>query len=247
MNENKFTGKAEIYAKYRPSYPDELINWLYERTGAETVADIGAGTGIFTKCLLKKDWEITAVEPNDDMLSELTRALGNDVKIVKASAENTDLQSNCFDLITVAQAFHWFDKDKFKTECKRILKSGGFLAVVFNSRCQTDVAKERNKVCMKYCGQYHSGHVHTGYAYFDGENYLQNEYFSKCQTLKIENPYFLTKEQFIGDNLSRSYALGENDANYEGFVAELENVFNKFSQNGVVAQPYITECFLGTF
>lgn len=247
MNENKFTGKAEIYAKYRPSYPVEFINWLYERTGAKTVADIGAGTGIFTKCLLKKDWEITAVEPNDDMLSELTRALGNDVKIVKASAENTDLQSNCFDLITVAQAFHWFDKDKFKTECKRILKVGGFLAVVFNSRCKTDVANERNKVCMKYCGQYHSGHVHTGYADFDGENYLQNEYFSKCQTLKIENPYFLTKEQFIGDNLSRSYALGEGDANYEGFVAELENVFNKFSQNGVVAQPYITECFLGTF
>lgn len=247
MNENKFTGKAEIYAKYRPSYPVELINWLYERTGAETVADIGAGTGIFTKCLLKKDWEITAVEPNDDMLSELTRVLGNDVKIVKASAENTALQSNCFDLITVAQAFHWFDKDKFKTECKRILKPNGFLAVIFNSRCQTEVANERNKVCMKYCNQYHSGHVHTGYADFDGENYLQNEYFSKCQTLKIENPYFLTKEQFIGDNLSRSYALGENDANYEGFVAELENVFNNFSQNGVVAQPYITECFLGTF
>lgn len=47
--------------------------------------------------------------------------------------------------------------------------------------------------------------------------------------------------------MSRSYALSEGDANYEGFVAELENVFDKFSQNGVVAQPYITECFLGTF
>ena len=44
MNENKFTGKAELYSKYRPSYSEKLIDWLYEMTNAETVADIGAGT-----------------------------------------------------------------------------------------------------------------------------------------------------------------------------------------------------------
>ena len=177
MNEDKFSGKAGLYAKYRPSYPDELINWLFERTNAETIADIGAGTGIFTKCLLKKPWKITAVEPNDDMLSELGNSVGDKISIVKASAENTGLSENSFDLITVAQAFHWFDKELFKAECKRILHPDGFLAVVFNSRCQTDVAKARNEVCMKYCGAYHSGHVHTGYADFDGENYLKNLYF----------------------------------------------------------------------
>lgn len=53
MNENKFTGKAELYSKYRPSYPEKLIDWLYEMTNAEAVADIGAGTGIFTSALLK--------------------------------------------------------------------------------------------------------------------------------------------------------------------------------------------------
>ena len=46
MNENKFTGKAELYSKYRPSYPEKLIDWLYEMTNAEAVADIGAGTGV---------------------------------------------------------------------------------------------------------------------------------------------------------------------------------------------------------
>lgn len=247
MNENRFTGKASIYAKYRPSYPDKLINWIYERTNAETVVDIGAGTGIFTKCLLKKDWKITAVEPNEDMLSELKQAVGNEVEIVKASVENTALNSNSFDLITAAQAFHWFDKERFKSECKRILHPNGYLAVIFNSRCQTDIAKARNEVCMKYCGAYQSGHVHTGYADFDGESYLQNEYFSNCECIKIKNPYYLTKEQFIGDNLSRSYALNKGDLGYNDFIANLEKVFDKFSQNGVVAQPYMTECFLGTF
>ena len=51
MNEDKFSGKAEAYSKYRPSYPDSLIEWLYENTKAENVVDIGAGTGIFTECL----------------------------------------------------------------------------------------------------------------------------------------------------------------------------------------------------
>ena len=60
MNENKFTGKAELYSKYRPSYSEKLIDWLYEMTNAETVADIGAGTGIFTSALLKKPWSVTA-------------------------------------------------------------------------------------------------------------------------------------------------------------------------------------------
>lgn len=58
MNENKFTGKAELYSKYRPSYPEKLIDWLYEMTNAEAVADIGAGTGIFTSALLKKPWSV---------------------------------------------------------------------------------------------------------------------------------------------------------------------------------------------
>ena len=69
MNEEKFTGKADLYDKYRPSYPRELIDWLYDKTKAETVADIGAGTGKFTLCLTAKPWKITAVEPNDDMRS----------------------------------------------------------------------------------------------------------------------------------------------------------------------------------
>lgn len=73
MNENKFTGKAELYSKYRPSYPEKLIDWLYDMTNAEAVEDIGAGTGIFTSALLKKPWSVTAVEPNSDMLSVLKK------------------------------------------------------------------------------------------------------------------------------------------------------------------------------
>ena len=247
MNEDKFTGKAEAYAKYRPSYPDELINWLFEKTQAQSVADIGAGTGIFTECLLKKFKSVTAVEPNDDMLKILTDTLGDRVNTVKAPAEATTLESGQFGLVTVAQAFHWFDKPKFKKECQRILKKDGMLAVIWNERVQNDVAKARNEVCMKYCGTYHSGHVDTGYKDFDGDTFLRNEYFSETEYFCTENNISMTKERFIGDTLSRSYALKEGDEKYREFVSELEQVFDNLNIDGLVEIPYMSTCYLGKF
>jgi len=247
MNENKFTGKAELYSKYRPSYPEKLINWLYEMTNAETVADIGAGTGIFTAALLKKPWSVTAVEPNGDMLSILKADLGGRVRTVAASAESTTLDTACVDLVTVAQAFHWFDKARFKAECRRILTENGRLAIVWNSRCQNELERERNEICKKYCDCYRSGHVQTGYDDFDGDTFLRNEYFKNTDFLRLENDGYVTKEQFIGDNLSRSYAPRPNDSGYNGFVAELENAFSKFEKDGKVSQGFITECYLGSF
>lgn len=247
MNEEKFSGKAKLYAAFRPSYPDELINWIYERTNAEIVADIGAGTGIFTECLLNKFKSVTAVEPNEDMLSILKGNLGDRVKTVKASAENTTLQDSSFDLVTAAQCFHWFDKPRFRGECLRILKPYGRLAVVWNERKINDVAEARNRVCMKYCGAYTSGHVETGYARFDGDTFFRDEYFSLCEYFNKPNNVLMTKEHFIGDTLSRSYALKEGDAGFDGFIKELGEVFDKFQNNGTVEILYNATCYLGTF
>ena len=73
MNEEKFTGKADVYAKYRPSYPTAVVDRLYKLTNADKVADVGAGTGKFTEKLLQKPWSVTAVEPNTDMCRELLK------------------------------------------------------------------------------------------------------------------------------------------------------------------------------
>lgn len=151
MNEEKFTGKADVYDKYRPSYPSELIDFLYEKTHAEAVADIGAGTGIFTKCLAAKPWRIIAVEPNTDMLEKL-RANVPEIKIVNAPAENTGIEPGSIGLVTAATAFHWFDKEKFKAECQRIFTLKGRLALVWNNHRENDFMNERDRVFLKYCG-----------------------------------------------------------------------------------------------
>lgn len=247
MNEEKFTGKAQLYAAYRPSYPTALLDWLYEETGARYVADIGAGTGIFTQCLLRKFPFVTAVEPNADMRAVLAEALSGKVKIVDAPAEATTLASASVDLVTAAQAFHWFDKPRFKAECQRILKPEGKLAVIWNERVQTPFAEARNRVCMEYCGQYHSGHVDTGYADFDGDTFLRQEYFRHTDYFAVENPVSMTKAHFIGDTLSRSYAPKEQEETYSPFVARLGQVFDEFSRDGRVTLLYRTTCYLGNF
>ena len=246
MNEEKFTGKADFYDKYRPSYPDSLIDWLYEKTNADTVADVGAGTGKFTACLLKKPWKITAVEPDPDMSEKLSRLKG--ITVINASAENTGIEQSSIDLVTTAQAFHWFDEELFKKECGRIFRLHGRLAVIFNERNYTGcgISRLRDEICQKYCGAFHSGHVGKR-SPEEGDMFLKTEYFSETEYFIAENNIEMDESAFIGDTLSRSYALSEADAGFSDFMRELKSAFEKYEQNGKVTIKYNAKCYLGKF
>lgn len=246
MNEEKFTGKADLYEKFRPGYPDQLIDLLYDNAKCGTVADIGAGTGKFTRCLLKKPWQIIAVEPNSDMREKLSEIEG--ISIVNAPAEKTGLKDHSIGLVTVAQAFHWFNEDLFKAECKRILTENGKLAVVFNERSYDgcEIASVRDSICQRYCGTFHSGHVGKRSSE-EGDLFLRNEYFSEVKVFQRENNVEADMDGFVGDTLSRSYALKEDDKEYEAFVQELKKAFMKYSHNGKVTVKYNTMCYLGKF
>lgn len=243
MNEEKFTGKADVYDKYRPTYPAELIDWLWEKTHAETVADIGAGTGIFTKCLSAKPWKITAVEPNADMLEKL-RANLPDVEIVNAPAESTGIAPNSIDLVTAATAFHWFDKEKFKTECQRIFTPKGRLVLVWNNHRENDFMHERDRVFLKYCGICNSA---AGSTEKEGDLFLRNEYFSEMEYFSVKHGMLMDEEQFVGYSLSHSYSLKKGDENYEKFAEKLREIVRKFQRDGRVEVPYETTCYLGKF
>lgn len=246
MNEEKFTGKAELYERYRPSYPDALIYFLYENARCGCVADIGAGTGKFTRCLLKKPWRVIAVEPNADMRGKLSGI--EQITIVPASAEDTQLADQSVGLVTVAQAFHWFDEEKFKAECRRILLPGGRLAVIFNERVLEgcEISRVRNEICRRYCGAFHTGHVGRRTSE-EGDAFLRREYFSEVLYFCAEHNIMMDEESFVGDTLSRSYAIDDDHADFEAFVDELKNAFAKYEKDGTVAIRYKTVCYLGRF
>ena len=141
MNTDRFTGKSGDYAAARPAYPAALIAWLAQKGVGEgsRAADVGAGTGKFTAQLLDLGAVVWAVEPNADMRVQLTERLGSHPRcqIAAATAEVTGLAPASIDLVTAAQAFHWFDAAAFARECARILVPGGTVCLVWNSRVPT--------------------------------------------------------------------------------------------------------------
>ena len=127
-----FGSAAEVYERARPSYPPEAIDWLFARTGVgdgDTIVDLGAGTGKLTRLLVTSGARVIAVEPIPEM-----RALIGVAEAIDGTAEAIPLPDRSASLVTVAQAFHWFDLDRALPEIHRVLRPGGALALVWNMR-----------------------------------------------------------------------------------------------------------------
>ncbi|MCH5204554.1 MAG: class I SAM-dependent methyltransferase [Oscillospiraceae bacterium] len=246
MNQHKFTGKADLYEKFRPGYPEELVDFLYDKTEYKAVADIGAGTGKFTRCLLKKPWKITAVEPNGDMREKLEAIEG--ITVVNASAENTGLEARSFGLVAAAQSFHWFDEEKFKEECKRILTDSGRVAIVWNSFIDEGLARRQTEICRKYSTDAHFRQTgHAGMREKDESDAFFAGYFKEFQKLEFFGERSFDRESFIGETLSRSYAPKLGQPDHERLVEELNMVFSEFESGGKAAVKCSTTLYFGKF
>jgi len=250
MNESKFDGMGKTYAKFRPTYPQAFIEYLCSDVGIKRegiIADIGSGTGILTRQLLELGNKVFAVEPNDDMriVAESDLCGYTNFTSVNGTAENTTLSSHSVGFVTVAQAFHWFDRVSFKAECKRILKPNGKVILVYNSRrLDSEVVKDGDIVNRKYCpnfkgfsgGMRGTEDVNTHYSdFFDGE--YEARIFKNNLTFELDS--------FIGRNLSASYALKENDENFSAYIAELTECFDKHAVGGKLIMPNDTRSYTG--
>jgi SAM-dependent methyltransferase len=135
---DRFSATADLYDKHRPSYPSDLIDWIVATTGlvaGATVADVGCGTGISTRLLAGRGFDVVGVDPNEAMLAQ-ARASGG-ARYVRGEAVATGLPTGAVALVTVAQAFHWFDLAGSLTEFARVLVPGGWCAVFWNVRAPT--------------------------------------------------------------------------------------------------------------
>jgi len=134
----RFSDRAQAYAAYRPSYPQEAIDAVLAGLGDPsglTVADIGAGTGISSRLFADRGANVVAVEPNAAM-----RAAAQPhprVQWRSGTADHTGLAGASVDVAVVCQAFHWFDAPRALAEIHRVLVPGGALGLIWNERDET--------------------------------------------------------------------------------------------------------------
>ena len=121
---------AEDYARWRPSYPDEAVDWLAPAAPGR-VADVGAGTGKLTELLLARDLEVDSVEPDERMLAVLGRN-NPAAQLHHSSSTRIPVEDGALAAVLVADAWHWFDPEPTVTEVRRVLRPGGWLGLVWN-------------------------------------------------------------------------------------------------------------------
>ena len=125
--QDHFSTQAACYAESRPGYPPALFEWLHSRCHGHHVAwDCGAGNGQASHELSRHFGRVVATDASHAQIAHAKPAPG--VHFVVSQAENSCLDERCADLITVAQALHWFDLDRFYGEAARVLRPGGLLA-----------------------------------------------------------------------------------------------------------------------
>lgn len=245
-NTQKFSGKADAYASARPSYPNALYVYLKNEydLGMDTViADIASGTGKFTQPLLQAGCTVYAVEPNDDMRRQAEKLLGkyDHFISVNGSAENTGLTDHSVDFVSAAQAFHWFDAQLFKAECKRILKSNCKVFILYNSHdAEAPVTVRLAEVCRALCPDF------KGFSGGMKSKNVESFFGGKFDFLTFKNDLNYTRKTFVERMLSSSYAPREEEENYPAFVSELGAVFDAFSKDGILHMPNNTELYAGT-
>jgi SAM-dependent methyltransferase len=126
-----FGAAATAYAEHRPDYAQAAVRWALEPAAGLRVLDLGAGTGKLTATLVAVGADVTAVEPDPAMLTELRRALP-DVRALPGSAEAIPLPDASVDAVLAGNAMHWFDMAVAGPEIARVLVPGGILAGLWN-------------------------------------------------------------------------------------------------------------------
>lgn len=227
-----FGAVAGAYERGRPGYPDDAVLWL-AGDPSRNVVDLGAGTGKLTRSLVALGHRVTAVEPLPEMLGEL-RAAVPDAVALAGSAESIPLDSGSADVVTCAQAFHWFDHGPALAEIARVLRPDGRLALVWNTRDERVAWVEELSELMV-------GRSRMGRRYPDVID--RSGLYGPVEHEDFDHSQELVREALRELVLSRSDCAILPPAEREPVLDRVDGIFDEHAYDGVVRLPYVTVCF----
>lgn len=243
----RFGDRAGDYARHRPDYPTALAAWLHEQgIGRGRVADIGAGTGQSTRLWLGLGDEVIAIEPNDAMRAAGADALAGCARLIwrKGTAEATTLDDASVDVVAAAQAFHWFERERTRAEWARVLRPGGAVVLLWNTRAsrRSAVASEFEALLATH------GRDYAGVAARKPGDAEVGEWFAGGLRASACFPHAqrLDRAGMRGRLLSASSTPRAGEPGHAAMLVALDALFDRHAVGGQVALDYDTRAFIGT-
>jgi SAM-dependent methyltransferase len=229
-----FGESASVYRKARPGYPVEAIEWLIG--DAVRVLDLGAGTGKLTEALVALDRDVIAVDPVEEMLDELEVAVPGVPRIL-GTAEDIPLEDASVDAVVAGQAWHWFQPDRAVPEIARVLRPGGVLGLVWNSRdIRADWLRQAGEIMHER---------HDASATFEGYVKIGRP-FGEIEEHAVEWSERMSRARFLDLVRSRSYFITASASEQAATIAALETLLETHPDVAgaeELAVPYVTRCF----
>jgi ubiquinone/menaquinone biosynthesis C-methylase UbiE len=252
--ENTFTGTAWYYARYRPSYPDEVFNLLLEKfhlTKDLRVLDLGCGTGQIAIKLAPYVSEIVAMDPQVEMLAEgklvaTSRGISNIKWLRGESGELSEMAAEIgrVNLTVIARAFHWMDRVQTLGDLFKITLHGGGIAVVGDSGPADGAEQPWKEVILrtmkKWLGDERKAGTEGTYTHPKRrfEAYLKESEFSNYEEVSYKITRSWTPDEIVGYMYSTSMAslpvLGNKKASFE---ADLREQLLKIESTGHFQEP----------
>jgi SAM-dependent methyltransferase len=243
----RFSDRVENYVRYRPHYPLGVLAVLRREialTPDWTLADVGSGTGISTDLFLGNGNKVFAVEPNREMREAAEKRLGTHPRFhsVDGTAEATTLPATSMDGVVAAQAFHWFDPEKTRAEFRRILRPGGWIVLLWNTRLKDGPPFLRGYA--ELLETYAVDYAQVKHERIDG-NALDRFFDSGYRRHTLPNVQSLDFDALKGRLLSSSYTPTEKHPRYAPMLEALRGIFDQHQQDDRVRIDYETVVYCG--
>ena len=206
------------------------------------VADIGCGPGMSSEPFLRAGCEVYGVEPNEGMLSAAEDAFRDfpAFHAVSGSAQSTGLPNSSIDIAVAAQAFHWFNESTVASEFRRIVKPGGFAALIWNERQldSTPFLRGYEEMLLEFGTDYRSVR-HDNLSETD----LAGTFGAEFRKASFPNRQDLDLEGITGRLRSSSYTPPEGHEDFAPMLARLGELFARYQENGKIQLLYDTNVF----
>ncbi len=246
----RFSGRVDDYARYRPTYSAEIISYLRDEFGLRAdhvVADVGSGTGIFSRLLLENGNTVLAVDPNAEMRAAAAGAFAAEPKFRQFDgvAERTGLPDASVDWITAAQAFHWFDPPAAAAEFHRVLRgeARGLRRVVllWNNRREDGRFLEAYE---RFCREFGTDYLKIKHQNAEGDGRVRG-FLADAALRVFTHVQTMDRDGTHGRTRSCSYIPGSKHPRYAEMLRALDALFDQHARDGRVDFVYDTHVYVG--